>query len=236
MWRTSAEVKAGSARLSQISLLGRRDIRRLDALSAMTVNETNQPDEDEQKDARRNQQIPREAGEGVLVLNRIGFNLLQRQRRVFTGGDGARGDQFVFRRSVVFRIEGQDAHDVAGVNRCTEFARPLNRGNLIEILAQQVDGFFSADDGHVLRFVNGTDAQRQFAVLGVVGRKARDVDYAGILRIERFRTDGLNLRKAVFKQTLGVLVAARIAVVEDDRNQIDAVFRQIGRASCRERV
>ena len=83
-------MKAGSARLSQISLLGRRDIRRLDALSAMTVNETNQPDEDEQKDARRNQQIPREAGEWVFVLGGIGFNLLQRQRRVRAGGDGTR--------------------------------------------------------------------------------------------------------------------------------------------------
>ena len=190
----------------------------------MLTDETDQPDEGEKNQSRRHEQIPREARPRVFLLRGIGFDLLQRQRRVGAGGDGARGDQLVFGDALVFGIEREDAHHVADVDRGAEFARPADRGNLTEVFAEEIDVVLPADDGHVLVFVHGADAQRQFAVLGVAGVKAGDVDHARVLGVERFRRDGFDLREAVFKQALGVLIAAGIAVVEHHGNQVDAAL------------
>lgn len=48
----------------------------------MLADETDQPDEGEKNQSRRHEQIPREARPRVFLLRGIGFDLLQRQRRV----------------------------------------------------------------------------------------------------------------------------------------------------------
>ena len=59
--------------------------------------------------------------------------------------------------------------------------------NACLVLAQQVDGFFSADDGHVLRFVNGTIVARSNAASARLGccSRQRDCCFATHIRLQR---------------------------------------------------
>lgn len=75
-------IHSGGVLLSQIFFLCRLNFRRFNTLFMMLTDETDQPNEGEKNQSRRHEQIPREARPRVFLLRGIGFDLLQRQRRV----------------------------------------------------------------------------------------------------------------------------------------------------------
>ena len=100
---------AGSA---QIAFSVRGHVRCFRALFAVLEQEADDQHEQEQRAPRRHQIVPREAGPGVFILQRVLLDLRQRWRRVLARGDGARGDQLVIGCGAVLGVEGQDAKEV----------------------------------------------------------------------------------------------------------------------------